>query len=65
MEQVKNNNILRRSVCMTQILFVLAGIRHLVWDRDPESTLNNDDVNKSSQILVAATVAASLALAIV
>ena len=41
------------------------GVRHLVWDRDPDTTLNNDDVHNTSRFLIVSTVLASLMLAAV
>ena len=39
----------------------LGGIRHLYWDRNPE-TLVNEDVEKASKILVAASAVVTLGI---
>lgn len=43
----------------------LGGVRHVVWDKLPDATLNNADVEKSSYGLYGISIAVSAALAFV
>lgn len=43
----------------------LGGIRHLLWDNNPESMLTNEDVEKSSYALFAGTLVISSGLMLI
>lgn len=45
------------------LLSSVGGVRHLLWDRLPETLLTNDGVEKSSVLLVALAGAVSLGAA--
>lgn len=49
-------------VSFSLIYHWLGGVRHLVWDRDPEM-LTNEQVEKSSKIVIGIASASSAALA--
>jgi succinate dehydrogenase/fumarate reductase cytochrome b subunit len=41
-----------------------AGVRHLVWDQNPEPTLNNESVEKSSYAVIGGAAAVSVVIAL-
>jgi succinate dehydrogenase (ubiquinone) cytochrome b560 subunit len=55
----------RALVCFPLLYHYLGGVRHIVWDKVPEKTLNNEDVEKSSYMLFAASGVGSLAAAMI
>lgn len=40
---------------------VVGGIRHMVWDRQPEQLINNESVEQSSQLLIGGSLVLGLA----
>lgn len=53
------------SVGFPLVYHYLGGVRHLVWDMMPESTLSNEEVSKASYALLGSATALSVILAFV
>jgi succinate dehydrogenase (ubiquinone) cytochrome b560 subunit len=56
-------NVAKFAVAFPLVYHYLGGIRHLVWDRTPD-LIENDKVEQSSYILIGASSAVSVALAL-
>jgi succinate dehydrogenase (ubiquinone) cytochrome b560 subunit len=52
------------AVSFPLIYHYLGGVRHIVWDKQPETHINNESVEKSSYILFGAAGALSLITAV-
>lgn len=57
-------NVAKFSVAFPLIFHYLGGVRHLVWDRNPQM-LTNEQVESSSKILFGVSTAAAIALAVI
>jgi len=53
------------SVGFPLVYHYLGGVRHLIWDKMPESTLTNEEVSKASYALLGSATALSVILAFV
>ena len=53
------------SVGFPLVYHYLGAVRHLVWDKIPESTLTNEDVSKASYLLLGSATTLSVILAFV
>ena len=51
------------TVAFPLVYHFFGGVRHTLWDRNPEKMLNNKDAEQSSYVLIGGSVAASVALA--
>ena len=56
-------HVAKFAVAFPLVYHYLGGIRHLVWDRTPD-LIENEKVEQSSKILIGASSAVSIALAL-
>jgi succinate dehydrogenase (ubiquinone) cytochrome b560 subunit len=57
-------HLFKFGVSFPLVYHYLGGVRHLVWDKMPETTLNNASVEQSSYILFGTATVASLAITV-
>lgn len=55
--------VARRDPRGAQVYHFLGGVRHTLWDRNPEKMLNNKDAERSSYLLIGSSAAAAVGLA--
>ncbi len=56
--------VAKLSVAFPFIYHYLGGVRHLIWDKLPETYINNESVETSSYILLGTATALSVGLAL-
>jgi len=57
--------VAKATVAFPLVFHYLGGIRHIMWDKMPETHLNNESVEKSSYMLIGSSAAITLGLALI